>query len=94
MNEEDAKYQKAKERVEQLKGFYIHIVAYVLVNLGLFLLNIITTPDDLWFYIPLLLWGVLGVVPHGIYVFGLSRQFGADWEEKKIREIMEKEEEA
>jgi len=91
MNTEETKYQKAKERVEALRGFYIHLSVYVVVNLFLFLLNIITSPDVLWFYWPLLGWGI-AIVVHALSVFwGIGRPFGADWEEKKVREIMEKE---
>ena len=91
MNTEETKYQKAKERVAALRGFYIHLSVYVVVNLFLFLLNIITSPDDLWFYWVLLGWGI-AVVAHAFSVFGAGRLFGADWEEKKIREIMAEEE--
>ena len=91
MNTEETKYQKAKERVEALRGFYIHLIVYVVVNLFLFLLNIITSPDSLWFYWPLLGWGI-AIVGHALSVYwGIDRRFGADWEEEKVREIMEKE---
>ena len=91
MNEEEAKYQRAKKRVEALRGFYVHLGVYVVVNLFLFLLNIITSPDKIWFYWVLLGWGI-AVVAHAFSVFGFGRLFGTDWEEKKIREIMEQEE--
>ena len=90
MNEQEIKYQRAKKRVEALRWFYAHLGVYVLVSLFLFLLNIVTEPDVLWFYWPLLLWGIV-IVGHAFYVFSFDRLFGADWEEKKIREIMEKE---
>jgi hypothetical protein len=91
MNTKETKYQKAKERVEALRGFYIHLTVYVIVNLFLFLLNIITSPDVLWFYWPLLGWGIALFV-HALSVFwGFDRPFGADWEERKIRELIEKE---
>ena len=38
------------KKVEMIKWFYIDIGLYVVINLGLFLLNILTTPDNLWFY--------------------------------------------
>jgi hypothetical protein len=88
MNTEDQKYQKAKERVKKLKGFYIHLVAYILVNSFLFLINIMTSPDILWFYWPLFGWGI-GVVMHAVYVLGFGPWFGPNWEDKKIKEIME-----
>jgi hypothetical protein len=91
MNEKDITFQRAKKRVEALRGFYIHLIVYVIVNLFLFLLNIMTSPDVLWFYWPLLGWGI-AIVVHAISVFwGFDRPFGADWEAKKVREIMEKE---
>ena len=91
MNTKETKYQKAKERVEALRGFYIHLTVYVIVNLFLFLLNIITSPDVLWFYWPLLGW-VIALVMHALSVFwGFDRPFDADWEERKIGELMEKE---
>lgn len=52
--DENAAYKKAKERVEEIKGFYIHLFVYVVVNFALFLINIITSPDALWFYWPLI----------------------------------------
>jgi hypothetical protein len=90
MNTEETKYQKAKKRVEAIKGLYIHLTVYVVVNLILFSINMIVSPDSLWFYWPLMGWGI-GVVFHALSVLGFSRAFGGDWEERKIRELMEKE---
>ena len=90
MNEQEIKYQKAKERVEAIKGFYIHLIVYVVVNLILFSINMIVSPDSLWFIWPLMGWGV-GLVLHALSVFGFVPRFAADWEERKIREIMENE---
>jgi hypothetical protein len=89
MNTEETKYQKAKERVEAIKGLYIHLTVYVIVNLILFSINMIVSPDGLWFLWPLTGWGI-GLAFHALTVFGFSRAFGADWEERKIRELMEK----
>ena len=89
MNEQ-SKYQKAKEQVEALRRFYIHLAVYALVNLSLFLRNIIASPDHLWFYWPLLGWSI-AVAVHALSVFGPRHPLGADWEENKIAEIMEEE---
>jgi hypothetical protein len=86
---EDKKYERAKKRVEEIRGFFIHIFIYVVVNIGLFLLNIIASPNELWFYWPLFGWG-FGVLAHGISVFGLGGLLGKEWEERKIKQIMEK----
>ncbi len=90
MNTEENQYQKAKERVEAIKGFYIHLIVYVAVNLMLFSINVIFSPEGLWFFWPLMGWGI-AVAFHALSVFGFGLYFGPDWEERKIRELMEKE---
>jgi hypothetical protein len=90
MNIQEAKYQKAKKRVEALRGFYVHLGVYLVVNLLLFFINMVASPDRLWFFWPLLGWG-LAIVLHALRVFGAGSIFGTDWEEKKIKEIMENE---
>lgn len=90
MYTEDNKYDKAKKRVRMIKGFYIHLAVYVLVNILLFLINILTSPGVFWFYWPLLGWGI-GLASHAIFVYGSGSWFDSDWEEKKIAEMLEKE---
>jgi hypothetical protein len=34
-------------------------------------------------------WGI-GLIIHALFVFVFGPRFGADWEERKIRELMEK----
>ena len=89
-------YERAKERVEAIKGFYVHATVYVLVNLGLFAINALTgglSAGVWWFYWPLIGWGI-GLTAHAASVFlgGEAGPLGARWEERKTREIMEKEE--
>lgn len=85
------KYRKAKERVEEIRSFYVHLVAYIAVNFALFLINLLVAPGAWWFYWPLLGWGI-GLFFHWFNVFGSRKFLGDRWEEKKIKEIMEKEE--
>ena len=89
MNDQDIRYEKARKKVEMIKWFYIDIGLYVVINLGLFLLNILTTPDDLWFYWVMLAWGI-GLAVHAVVVYGFSSVLSDEWEERKIREIMDK----
>jgi hypothetical protein len=84
----DNKYQEAKKRVQELRGFYTHLGFYVAVNLLLLLINIATSPGVLWFFWPLFGWGI-GIAMHAVRVLGFGRWFGPDWEEKKIREIIQ-----
>ena len=90
---EEERYYQAKKRVEEIKGFYGNLIAYVVVNIGLMVLNLLTSPNHLWFFWPMLGWGI-GVVFHGLKVFNYSPFFNKEWEERKIREYMDKENES
>ena len=48
--------------------FFIHLFLFVVVNLCLIYYNLLKTPGSLWFYFPLLIWGI-GLVTNGINVF-------------------------
>jgi 2TM domain len=52
-------------------GFKIHFAAYVAVNLLLIAINLLTTPNLLWFYWPLLGWGI-GIIAHGAAIYYTS----------------------
>ena len=87
----DEVLERAKKRVEDTKGLYIHIGVYVIVNAALFAINMITSPDTLWFYWPLLGWGV-GLALHVFSFFTEGRLLGPEWEERKLHEILQEEE--
>jgi hypothetical protein len=86
---EDKRYQKAKERVEAIKGFYGNLGAYCLVIPFLAYLNYRTTSFP-WVIFPTLGWG-FGLLMHGLEAYGYNPLWGKRWEERKIRELMEKE---
>lgn len=82
------RYEKAKERVEAIKGFYGNLVAYCVVIPVLAYINYKTTSFT-WVIFPALGWG-FGLLGHGLKAYGYNPLFGKNWEEKKIREFMEK----
>jgi len=89
----DEKYKKAKKRVEELKKFYRNLVTYTVINIILIIINLVTNPGSLWFYWVTIFWGA-AILLHASKVFVLRGKFlGEEWEEKKIKEIMEKERE-
>lgn len=91
MDEEQQRYEQVRKRVEALKGFYIHATAFVLVNIALFTINLLVG-GGWWFYWPLIGWGIgFGAHALGVFGFGSSGPWGQDWEERKTREMMEKE---
>ena len=87
---EDYIYRKARKRVKQKKGFYIHLSVYIAVGIFFLCMNILTDPWDLWFFYPLMPWGI-GLMIHYFGIFGLpgkERVLTAKWEEKEMeREI-------
>lgn len=88
--EQEERFRQAKKRVEELKGFYGNLVSYIVVNLGLMILNLMTSPEHLWFFWPMFGWGI-GVMFHAMKVFNFTPFVGKDWEERKIRQFMEEE---
>lgn len=66
---------KAKKK----QGFYHHLRAYLIVNAGLFLINLVTGGSEAWFLYPLIGWGI-GLAFHASNAFNPSQRevdFGA-----------------
>lgn len=82
---ENMAYVRAKERVEKLKGFYANLISYCTVIPILIIINL-NTSDFHWFWFPMLGWG-FGLTMHALETFG----YGKGWEERKIKEILNKE---
>ena len=92
------RYLEAKKQVNELKGFYIHLVIYLVINLFITTMKVsgdLKSGDS--FYEAIfdfgtiavwLFWGI-GIFFHAWGVFGRNVFFGKDWEEKKIKEYME-----
>ncbi|MBF6608092.1 MAG: histidine kinase [Flavobacterium sp.] len=83
-------YITAQKKVDDIKGFYGNLGTYIIVILGIAIVNLVTYPKFLWFLFPAVGWGI-GVAIHGVYVFNLLPFLGSEWEEKKIKELMSKE---
>ncbi len=88
---------EAIRKAKELKKFYTHLTSYVLVNLGLLLLNLIqiyTSGGEFELHKFWVIWVILG---WGIGIFSQYLKIkvgnvflGENWEEKKVREILEK----
>ena len=85
---EEQIYEEAKKRVEEKKGFYIHLTVYIVVNIGLVLLWAFAADRGFpWFVFPLGGWGI-GLLFHylGVFVFeGKSDRAAIEKEAEKIR---------
>ncbi|SHF74639.1 2TM domain-containing protein [Flavobacterium segetis] len=93
--EEQLKYENATKRVKKIKGFYSHVLVYIVINIMIFIVNV-QSLDKGESYVSFknfstaFFWGI-GLAAHGLSVFGPNFVLGQNWEEKKIKELMEKE---
>jgi hypothetical protein len=93
VTDQDPAMEQARKRAAELKDFYKHLIIYVLVCS---LLVVIDVADNnpasdtfiglQWAYWPIFGWGI-AVVIHAISTFVPMR----DWEERKARQLYEKE---
>ncbi len=74
---------QALEQVRDLKGFYTHLIEYVVVVGGLFIFNFMTSPDYIWAWWVAFGWGI-GVASHAFSVFEIYSPFGAAWEKRQV----------
>lgn len=90
-------YLRAQKKVETLKGFYSHLVVFIIINSAIILVSANVFNDKVidfanWKnYFTLFFWGI-GLVSHAIYVFfvmNIENNFLKRWEEKKIKEFLE-----
>ncbi len=89
---EEERYLKAKKKVKEIKGFYIHLFVNIFSIAIIVTVNLTFSPGYHWFW-----FAVIGIVVaqliHAIVVFGLPFGFNKDWQEKKIKELMQQEKE-
>jgi len=86
------KYAKAKKKVDEIKGFYIHLTVYLVVNAFLMIPILKYTNGNeinFWSFSTAIFWGI-GLLFHAFSVFGKNVFFSKDWEERKIKELMDK----
>ena len=74
------------------RGFIFHLVAYIFVNLMLFVINYMTLPSFYWMFLPALFWGV-GLAIHGVsyMVFHRSSADGDGVYKSRREKAIEKE---
>jgi len=86
---QDPRYERALKRAKDLKDFYVHLGVYLIVNAALFGINMISSPGTLWFYWPMLGWGI-GVAIHAFSLYAEGSVLDEAWEDRKARELMRK----
>ena len=98
---EEEKFLRAQAKVERIRNFYIHAIVYIVVNTMITIVKVSRNIENgetfneaifdfatvaLW-----LAWGV-GIAFHAFSVYGFDYFLGRNWEEERIRQFMEEEE--
>ena len=102
--EKSNRYNRAKKKVDDIKGFYNHLTVYILVNVVLLVIN---TPLVIFFsdlssertpeeFLDWLDWNIIltpvvwgiGLFIHYIAVFGVTPRFVKKWEKRKIEQYL------
>jgi transcriptional regulator with XRE-family HTH domain len=73
--------------VRKLKGFYSHLIRYIVIVSALAIFNFIKSPAYFWVVWVALGWG-LGVLFHGLRVFQFSPFDNAEWEKKQVEKYL------
>jgi hypothetical protein len=87
--EKNARYEEARRHVREVRAFYTHALTYALVIAFLAALNLLRSPERLWFLWAAFGWGI-GLTAHGMNTFALRGFLGAEWEARKIREYLDR----
>ena len=98
-NNQNNKRQRAKKKIAELKGFYIHLTVFILVNIMVITASVLGRMAnnesfiDAFFnfgtFSTFIFWG-LGVLFHAAKVFTYNPFFNRDWEERQIQKYMDK----
>ena len=87
-----------RRRVHRIAEFYRHLLVYAIVIGLLWALNALTvfqsTKELKWYFWwamwPTLGWGI-GLLAHAISVLPMWGLFSQDWEDRKVKELLERE---
>lgn len=85
----DNPYGRARKKARALRRFYIALTVYCLVMLVLITINLLTTPEVLWFQYSAIGWGC-AMIFYGMRVFDYNPFLSKGWEERKIQELIAK----
>lgn len=94
-NQQSTEFDTAMRKVKKLKSFYSHLTVFLFCNIFFAIINYSNLEvGESYFqwqnFTTLFLWGI-GIAFHAIATFVPNFIFASDWEQKKIQELMNKE---
>jgi len=90
-NTSEERYKRALAKVKKMKNFYIHLTIYLIFVVVFIWMNF-GSGGFPWALFPIVGWG-MGILGHASDTFDHKLFFGRAWQDRKIREIMDKEQE-
>src|SRR5690606_8485399 len=78
-----------KVRAKKMRDFYSNLTAYILVIPFLAWINYRVSVGFPWIVFPVVGWGI-GVIIHGMEAYNYHPILGKDWEQRKMKELMKK----
>lgn len=93
--EKQRRIDRAKKQVKRIKGFYTHLLVYVVINAIILVANFSRTGFGEgtfhWEnFSTLIFWGIALLI-HAASVFMPNIIFGTEWEDRMIKKYMDKE---
>ncbi len=93
LEDKESKYMRAKDRVREMKKFYTSLGFYVVFIGFLAALNYYTNEFRyMWFLWAAFGWGI-GLIFQALKAFNWAPFMNKDWEDRKIKELMDKDDE-
>ncbi len=91
MEFKDDKYKRAVSRVSAIRKYYGSVIMFILFTIIFVSVNYYSNGLRYpWFLWIIGFWG-LGIFIEGFKLFGLDLMLGRNWEKRKIKEVMRKE---
>lgn len=91
---------EAEEKVKNIKGFYFHLIIYLVTNIAWVI--VLAAIGEMSSYTKYGFWGMgygqlsmalfwgIGLFIHWLFIFGKNMSISKKWEDKKIKEILNK----
>lgn len=81
-------YEKAQKRADEKISFLKHLYSYLTVNVILFVVNFLTSPNEWWFLWVAFFWGI-GLISHFIRVYVIDEKVFQGYREKIVEKEMD-----
>lgn len=79
----DQQEAEAFQYVRKLRGFYLHVIKYIAINLILLVINLLTPHQHLWVLWVIGGWGI-GLAIHAFRIFRPVAILGPEWERREV----------